>query len=311
MSKFKLMKKLILVLIAIICSNIGYGQAIEKEFFKLIKENGHYVFDASINHRVPVRCLLESGIHVMLIDSTFAFNHIKELNLQFSKTSGHEKMNLGGKVYEITHKAKGTIQLGCNAEYSGEIFILPNYQSYFNLAVPIQHLKNSLTNSRIVCLDMEKHELRLLTRSHFKTQIPHYQAMQINYNSYLKMPCINTELIITQDQKYYSLKGNFILDLGNAELLFLIKQNSNVRTFLKKHNDIKIKNAYNKRGKLVAQILISDKLHFGNRNFVNKFIGITSALPRFSSSEGSIGLKYFDGTVCVFDFEKSIFYIQN
>lgn len=31
-------------------------------------------------------------------------------------------MNLGGKVYDITHKAKGKVQLGNNMEYCGRIF---------------------------------------------------------------------------------------------------------------------------------------------------------------------------------------------
>ena len=38
-------------------------------------------------------------------------------------------------------------------------------------------------------------------------------------------------------------------------------------------------------------------------------IAITAALPKFTA-EGSIGLKFFEGPVFVFDFDKNILYIK-
>jgi hypothetical protein len=46
----------------------------------------------------------ESGIHVMLIDSLYAFENNRHLNLDFVKTKRYERMNLGGRKYKITHK---------------------------------------------------------------------------------------------------------------------------------------------------------------------------------------------------------------
>ena len=53
--------------------------------------------------------MLESGIFVMVMDSIYAFENNEAINLDYVRTQGNEKMNLGGKVYDITHKAKGKI----------------------------------------------------------------------------------------------------------------------------------------------------------------------------------------------------------
>ena len=57
-----------------------------------------------INHQLMATILLESGIHVMLIDSLYAFENNRHLNLDFVKTKRYERMNLGGRKYKITHK---------------------------------------------------------------------------------------------------------------------------------------------------------------------------------------------------------------
>jgi hypoxanthine-guanine phosphoribosyltransferase len=39
-----------------------------------------------------------------LIDSLYAFENNRHLNLDFVKTKRYERMNLGGRKYKITHK---------------------------------------------------------------------------------------------------------------------------------------------------------------------------------------------------------------
>ena len=77
--------------------------------FALKKENGHYYFETLINEKAPAKMMLESGIFVMVMDSIYAFENNEAINLDYVRTQGNEKMNLGGKVYDITHKAKGKI----------------------------------------------------------------------------------------------------------------------------------------------------------------------------------------------------------
>lgn len=304
------MKKIIstLSIILLSCSTV-FAQSNNDGSFALKKENGHYYFETQINNKVPAKMMLESGIFVMVMDSLYAFENKEVINLDYVRTRGNERMNLGGEVYNITHKAKGKVQLENNMEYCGEIFILADYNTYSEIAIPIQNICNTEDGSRIIKLDMEKLKLRSMSRKQVKSETIDYTATGINYDSYMGMPAIKTHLDFEKDGKSFSLPGNYLLDLGNASFVFLMKQSQAVQDFLHANPDIELKNAYNKKGVLVAEAIITNKTSLCNRSFEEQIIAITSVLPKFTV-EGSIGMKFFEGAVSVFDFDKQLFYTK-
>ena len=295
--------------IILLCCNTIFAQSNSDSSFALKKENGHYYFETQINDKVQAKMMLESGIFVMVMDSLYAFENKEAINLDYVRTQGNEKMNLGGKVYNITHKAKGKIQLGNNMEYCGEIFILSEYKTYSGIAIPIQNICNTEDGSRILKLDMEKQALRSMSRKQFDSESSDYTATNINYDSYMGMPAVKTHLDFEKGGKNYSLPGNYLLDLGNASFVFLMKQSQVVQDFLHDNPDIELKKAYNKKGVLIAEAIITEKSSLCNRSFEKQIIAITSALPKFTV-EGSVGLKFFEGAVSVFDFDKQKFYTK-
>ena len=295
--------------IVLFSCNTIFAQSNSDGSFALKKENGHYYFETLINEKAPAKMMLESGIFVMVMDSLYAFENKEAVNLDYTRTQGNEKMNLDGKVYDITHKAKGKVQLGNNVEYCGEIFILSGYNTYSGIAIPIQNIYNTEDGSRIIKLDMEKLEFRSMSRKQFQSEVGDYAVTAINYNSYMGMPAVKTHLDFEKDGKNYSLPGNYLLDLGNASFVFLMKQSQVVQGFLHDNQDIELKKAYNKKGVLVAEAIVTEKASLCNRGFEKQVIAITSALPKFTV-EGSVGLKFFEGAVSVFDFEKQKFYTK-
>lgn len=295
--------------IVLFSCNTIFAQSNSDGSFALKKENGHYYFETLINEKAPAKMMLESGIFVMVMDSLYAFENKEAINLDYTRTQGNENMNLGGKVYDITHKAKGKVQLGNNVEYCSEIFILSGYNTYSGIAIPIQNIYNTEDGSRIIKLDMEKLEFRSMNRKQFQSEVGDYVATAINYNSYMGMPAVKTHLDFEKDGKNYSLPGNYLLDLGNASFVFLMKQSQVVQGFLHDNQDIELKKAYNKKGVLVAEAIVTEKASLCNRGFEKQVIAITSALPKFTV-EGSVGLKFFEGAVSVFDFEKQKFYTK-
>lgn len=295
--------------IVLFSCNTIFAQSNSDGSFALKKENGHYYFETLINEKTPAKVMLESGIFVMVMDSLYAFENKEAINLDYTRTQGNENMNLGGKVYDITHKAKGKVQLGNNVEYCGEIFILSGYNTYSGIAIPIQNIYNTEDGSRIIKLDMEKLEFCSMSRKQFQSEVGDYAATAINYNSYMGMPAVKTHLDFEKDGKNYSLPGNYLLDLGNASFVFLMKQSQVVQGFLHDNQDIELKKAYNKKGVLVAEAIVTEKASLCNRGFEKQVVAITSALPKFTV-EGSVGLKFFEGAVSVFDFEKQKFYTK-
>lgn len=290
---------------------ISMAQECKTDTFKLVKIQSHYTFSARINNGAAGTFLLESGIHVMLIDSLFAFNNLPSLNLDFIRNDKNEKMNLGGKVYTITHKAKGKIHINDHTLYEGEIFVLPGYKSTYEIAIPIQKLYNhSDKKNSIIKLDLTNENLYVLNRKEFKKEEHDYSKVKMNFSNYLNMPAIKTKLRIAEGDKIRTLSGNFNLDLGNASFVFLFQQNKAVQSFLKTNSDLKLQKAYNKKGMLIAEATVVKECELCNLKFENSIIAITKALPRFTT-EGSIGLKFFEKATVIFDFTQSNFYLKD
>ncbi len=306
MSNMRTLLSLIVFIIA--GCNLAFAQQNNADVFKLKKVDGHYVFNAQINQSVEGRILVESGIHVMLIDSAFAFKHQEELHLMLVPHQSEQKMNLGGKRHRITHRAKGKIMLNEKTRYEGKILILADLSSYYDMAVPVQNLHNATDNSRIVKLDMKNYTLQLIGKDEYLTEYQSGKSFDINYDTYLKMPAIKAELTFKQDGRKFSLGGNFVLDLGNGSFIALMKQSQAVKDFVKENAGLKLQKGYNRKGDVVAEAMATQQAKLCGITFRDQIVVITAMLPKFTS-EGNIGLKFFDRSVSIFNFEDSKFII--
>ncbi len=267
--------------------------------------SGHYVASISLNNLTQVRAQLESGIHTLLMDSAYAFNYQNELGIAF--TPSKSKINLGGKTYNITHRAEATLQLNNYAYYKGEIFLLPAFKNEYEVALPIQNLFHQ-NGTRCIRLDLKKANFQILATNESVPQTWH--SLPMNFDTYLNMPAINTTLHIQNSNYDASINGNFNLDLGNASLIFLFEQSKTIQGFLQQHAEkIKIHNGYDRQGNIIAKAFIPKAINIGNTLFLNPTIAITKVLPKFST-EGCIGLKYFQNQTVIFDFDNKKFYIQ-
>ena len=80
------------------------------------------MFNASINGTADATILVESGIPALLVDSAYAFSGAILSDMELT-VANKEKLNLGGRVYKITHKANGTVRIGNSTSYVGEVFV--------------------------------------------------------------------------------------------------------------------------------------------------------------------------------------------
>ena len=92
------------------------------ETFNLTKQGAHYVFNASINGTADATILMESGIPTLLADSAYVFNSGILSDMTLTPTGGKEKINLGGRVYKITHKTNGTVRIGNSWQHRTKVF---------------------------------------------------------------------------------------------------------------------------------------------------------------------------------------------
>ena len=280
------------------------------DIFSLTKKGAHYVFNASINGKADATILLESGIPALLVDSAYVFNSGILSDMELTVTD-KEKLNLAGRVYKLTHKANGTVRIGNNTSYTGEVFVLANYDyGPYEAAVPVMYLHNDLDKgSRIVNLDLGNQSLRMLNRASLNDKKKTYSEGKMNTATYMGLPAIETSVTLDDGVKTRTLSGNFMIDFGNPELLFLLDQPEEVQKFLSDNADMELRDATAPNGEVVGQFILTKQCQLFGITFPDAVVVITKNLPSFTAP-GNIGLKFFERTDAVFDFDQSVVYMK-
>lgn len=250
--------------------------------------------------------MIESGIYAAIIDSAFFFKHQKELGLEALPNDKSKEMNLGGKVYRITHRIKGRLPMG-NTVYKGEILVLADYANNTPLTLPIQNLHHRNDwGSRIVMLDLDGGKLQMLTRN--ELQQIQGRRHKMNRNTYGRMPAIKESIVFDTVEGEAILKGNFNIDLGNPMLLYLREQSTEVASLLSEKRAMNSTSGTTRSGHFI-KTLCPQRCSLLGCTFESPVICITDKLSRFTT-EGLIGLPFFKGRIAVFDFENNYLYIQ-
>ena len=281
------------------------------ETFALTKKGAHYVFTTSINGKAEATILVESGIPALLVDSAYVFSSGFLSDMTLTPTGGKEKINLGGRVYKITHKANGTVRIGNNTSYIGEVFVLSNYDyGPYDVAVPVMYLHNDLDNgSRIVSLDLGNQSLQMLSRASLNANKADYSKSNMNTDTYMGMFAIETSMTLDDGIEPRTLNGNFLIDFGNPELLFLLYQTEEVQQFLADNADMELREATAPNGEVVGQFILTKQCQLCGINFPDAVVVITRNLPLITTP-ANIGLKFFERIHAVFDFDESAIYTR-
>lgn len=303
-------KTLLTAIFFLIAFGLSAQSNTEGETFSLTKKGAHYVFTASINDTAEATILVESGIPALLVDSAYAFSSGILSDMELA-VADKEKLNLAGRVYKITHEANGTVRIGNSTSYNGEVFVLSNYDfGPYEVAVPVMYLHNDLDDgSRIVSLDLGNQSLQMLSRASLNAIKADYSMSNMNTDTYMGMFAIETSMTCDDGIKPRTLSGNFLIDFGNPELLFLIHQTKEVQRFLADNADMELREATAPNGEVVGQFILTKQCHLCGITFPDAVVVITKKLPLFSTP-GDIGLKFFERIHAVFDFDESVIYTR-
>lgn len=303
-------KTILIALFTLIALGLSAQNNTEGETFQLTKKGAHYVFTASINGTADATILVESGIPALLADSAFVFSRGILSDMELTATD-KEKLNLGGRVYKITHKANGTVRIGNNTSYIGEVFVLSNYDyGPYEVAVPLMYLHNDLDDgSRIVSVDLGNQSLQMLGKASLNAIDADYSKSNMNTDTYEGMFAIETSMTLEDGIKPRTLSGNFMIDFGNPELLFLIHQTEEVQKFLADNVDMELREATTPSGEVVGQFILTKQCQLCGIAFPDAVVIITKNLPLFTTP-GNIGLKFFERTHAIFDFDQSVVFMK-
>ena len=123
------------------------------------------------------------------------------------------------------------------------------------------------------------------------------------------MFAIETSMTIDDGIKPRTLSGNFLIDFGNPELLFLFHQTEEVQKFLADNADMELREATTPSGEVMGQFILTKQCQLFGITFPDAVVVITKKLPLFSTP-GDIGLKFFERTQAIFDFDHSAVYMR-
>ena len=304
----KLLKRTFLFASAVLLTAFTSAQD-NQETFKTFKESGHYFITASINGTPETPIMLESGTPALFVDSAFAVS-TGCVDISQYPASDH-MINLNGNKFRITNEGDGKVRIGKQTYYEGPVFIMADYDNPYKVAVPIHLLHNEADGgSRIVKFDIDDESLQMLSRASLKeTDKNGYGRYRITYRTYKNMPAVKSVLKIDEGGKVRTLKGKFYIDMGNAEVLFLVEKNKNVTKFLESNPDMSLHEALAANGAVVGRYVLTDKCTICDMEFPDALVVVT---PNFMGilPEGSLGLKFFKQHPSILDFDKKRMYVK-
>lgn len=265
--------------------------------FKMTKENGHFYLTTQING-LEGKMMFETGVPGFMIGDAFYKSNKEALNMDVSEC--RERIRYLGGLHNVILSGNAKLRIG-DAIFEGPVKIVENDA---NLKLPIHLLHHPSDSSSIIMMDLKKCEFSMLTQARLQKIAQDIPSFPLTFNQW-NMPVVNTELSMTVGGRDMSLKGNFITDMGNASLLFLNKSQEAVVSMLN-DNKVRLQEARNKSGKVVAEGLLAESLIICDRKYTRVSVGVN---PFKSLSEsGFIGLKFFSMPT-IFDFSNSRMYL--
>ena len=302
------LKKTLLFASAVLFTAFTSAQE-NQETFATFKESGHYFITASINGTLETPIMLESGTPALFVDSAFAVSS-GCVNI-FEYPASDHMINLNGRKFRITNEGDGKVRIGKQTVFEGPVFIMADYENPYKVAVPIHLLHNEADGgSRIVKVDLANDCLQMMSKASLKkSDLKDYSSYRITYRTYKNMPAVKSVLKIEEGGKERTLKGKYYIDLGNAEVLFLVEKNKNVTKFLESNPDMSLQEAVAPNGAVVGRYVLTDKCTICDMEFPNALVVIT---PNFMGilPEGSLGLKFFREHPAILDFDKKRMYVK-
>lgn len=211
-----------------------------------------------------------------------------------------EKIRYIGRIHNIRYTGQARLHIG-EAIFEGVVKIADGDHG---LMIPVNMLRHASHDSSIARIDLKNNELIVCEREHLQHLIKDTTVMDLTFNKW-NMPVVSTHLSMDVDGQRIGLEGRFIVDMGNASLLFLNKSQASVEKMLN-DGQVKLKEARNKNGKVVAEGLYADRLTICGRTYNGVSVGVS----RFKSLEecGHLGVKFFT-MPAVFDFDKGKMYL--
>jgi len=273
-------------------------------------KSGHLCSEWQLNDSVKAKVFLETGFPKIVISKLFAQNNLSDLKIEEASEGATIALWGNQSKIKVSYLIKDTVKTnGKSIVFDALVADFSSIKSWkdYDIIFPLRDLSetieiNLIDNYIIVDKDLKKPN-------------PEFIKFEAKTDEKTKGLYINTTLQVydTSNTKE-ELKGNFLLDLGAPNAIFVNRNLPEVEEFVKSSDRLLLKDTtkFRPNPKTKLAIIMPDKLEIGNICLRNNFV---VAMKMFKSDKsnkyvGMIGNKFFINFNMIFNFKNNEVYMK-
>lgn len=270
-------------------------------------KKGHLFSEWKINDSIKVRVMLETGFPKIVINEKFAKKHLRGL-VKMKKAPDSMNIALWGtsEKQKISYLIKDSLTVNGHKIFIDAVVAdMSSKWKNRDIVFPLQDL------SEMVEINIKN---RYMVIGENLKDISGCLKLKVKYDKEVKGLYLPTVLNIFDSlQKKESVKGNFLLDLGAPNAIYLNRDSEKIEKFIEISDRMVLKDTakYSPKSYTKVVVLIPPKIRMNDIVLREEYI-VALRLKRKKSRkyEGVIGNRFFCNFIVFFDFKKKAVYLK-
>lgn len=260
--------------------------------FQLVKKNGHYYTDASVNGNGNTPVFVETGFQGMVVSEEWYNTILASLPLEEITLDREEYLRTDRTKRRIAKLLKGKVPVG-DLIYEGRVYVVDTHEDYVTL--PVNLLKNETdTMASLIRFDFKKNVLDFVR--HEDVNLDKMRTYALVEND--PMPIFEATMELSDGSGHQLIQsGKFNFDLGNGSSVFFFR---NTMLPALKKNKFKIQTSRDKSGNIVGQGIFAGWCKIGDKSKTGFSIGITNKIVD-TDELGCVGPSFFKNGIVILD----------
>jgi len=294
----QLIKLIFTIAIGLVCNiQAVYSQS----SFKMVKKDGHYFTEATINGHANTPVFVETGFPGLTLSVDMYEKLLASLPLE-EVENPLDSLRTDMTKHKVVKQLKGKVSVG-DLTYDGFVFVVDPYND--KVTLPVNLLKNEKdTTACLIRFDFKKNILDYVRHEDVSLEKMHtYKLVKFDpiplFESTMELSdALGHDLIIT---------GNFNFDLGCGTSVFFYR-NKMLRVL--KKNNIKIQTATDKSLNVKGQGIYAGYCKIGEKTKTGFSIGITNNTFFEGDRLGCVGPSFFKNSTVILDPNNNLIYYK-
>ena len=276
-------------------------EALCQSSFKMIKKNGHYYTETTVNGNISTPIFVETGFHGMVVSEEWYNKILASLPLDEITLDKERHLYTDRTTRKIVKLLKGKVPFG-DLTYEGRIFVVDTNEEY--VTVPVNLLKNEAdTTAFLIRFDFKRNVMDFVRLE--DVNVDKMRTYTLVENA--PMPIFEAPMELSDALGHQLIKsGKFNFDLGNGSSVFFFRKSMLPAL---KENKFMIQTSRDKSGNIIGQGIYAGYCKIGDKSNTGFSIGITNKIED-TDELGCVGPLFFKKGVDILDTKNKLIYYK-